>query len=169
MLLHLLDINLITLAVDTLKIHQQADARLVCKSFRAAVGDFETKVKEAAEKFTQIQKLSPSNFLLHTRLGKHAVEFSPINPKMNDVAKEYAIRVNQQRYVGAVASANVNDKSNARVAVLHARNGFHYSEGNKTWITEINTTPNGRITSVQTRFVNHGMLVFVNFDLRDEE
>ena len=161
--------DLTALVISPLKMHQLANIRLVCKSLRMAVGDFKKKVEQAAEKFTQIQRLSPSNFLLHTRLGKHTVEFSPINYLPGREAREYSIHVNQQRFIGTVASANVNDRINARIAVLHARNGFFHSKDNKTWISEITSASNGRITSVQTSYVYYERRIVVNFEKRDTE
>jgi hypothetical protein len=58
MLLHLLETERNTLVVNRLETHQLMDARRVCKSFHAAVDDFEKKAVEAIKRFTQVQTLS---------------------------------------------------------------------------------------------------------------
>jgi hypothetical protein len=167
--IHALDTELLALVLAPLKMHQVADARLVCKSFRAATGDFEKRVKDAIHLFTQVRRLSPSSFLLHTRLGKHAVEFSPINPGVSHVARDYVVHFDQRRYIGRVSFVHTNHSGIGRIAVLWARNGFHHSDDNVTWISGINTAFNGRITSVQTCFVFKGQKALVEFELRDVE
>ena len=168
MLLHLLNPELLTLVVNRLETREQAGPRLVCKSFHAAVGDYKKKVAAAIKRFTQIQRLTPSSVRLHTRLGEHTVEFDPINPDTRYTAREYVVHVNQQRFIGRVSTAHV-DNIDRHIAVLWARHGFHISTNNETWIHDINTDLNGRITSVSTTFACGGEKFVVQFDLRDQE
>ena len=138
--------------------------RSACREQRAIVSkeDLAQSAAAAAEKYARSLLLPSGAYRLHTRYGKHSVEF---NPDGEHAPLRYDLSVDGQPLIAMVVAAchrrtgQVMDRD-IRIAVLWARNAL-VSKG-EVFVSEIRRDRSA-VESVQITFSDEGSDYFIDF------